>query len=158
MKRTKTDFILLYTSIFCFLVFSSSFLLMPVDTKAQINGISAASFAAGIMFWLGLISGCLIQALLAVRYKNRMAAKAQGNGRKIVPVSRIGLISFLRNTPAIIADVGFAVSLVGLAAVMIVTGGAGYVNFSFMFVVTFTFAMHCILNGRIYANITSAMK
>ena len=158
VKRTKTDFILLYTSAFCFLVFSSSFLLMPVETKAQINGISAASFAAGIMFWLGLISGCFVQTLLAARYKNRIAARMQGTGRKVKPTSRIGLLTILRNPPAIIADVGCAVSFIGLVAIMIITGGVGYVNFSFMFVFTFTFAMHCILNGRIYANITNAMK
>ena len=156
MKRTKTDFILLFSSVFCFLVLSSSFLLMPVETKAQINGISAATFAAGIMFWFGLISGSLIQALLAVRYNNRMAAS--NNVRRIKPTSRIGLLSFFKNTPAIIADVGCATSLIGLVVVMIITHGVGYVCFSMAAVFTFTFVMHCILNGRVYSNITSAIK
>ena len=156
MKRTKTDFILLYSSVFCFLVFSSSFLLMPLETKAQINGISVATFIAGIMFWLGLISGSLIQVLLALRYNNR--SKAGGSARRVKPQSRIGLISFLRNTPAIIADVGCAASLVGLVVVIILTHGIGYVCFSFASVFSFTFVMHCILNGRVYADVTSAMK
>ena len=158
MKSTKTDLILLYLSVFCFLAFSVSFLLMPVETEAQINGISVPSFIAGIMFWLGLISGCLSQVLLAVRYNNRMRAKANGNGRKVTPTSRIGLFSILRNTPAIIADVGCAVSFAGLVAVFVITSGTGYVCFSFMSAFSFTFVMHCILNGRVYANITSTIK
>ena len=158
MKKLKTDFILLYISVLCFLVFSVSFLLMPLESKTQINGISVPSFAAGIMFWLGLIFGAASQTLLSARYKNRMSARAREIGRNVRPASRVGLFTFLRNTPAIIADVGCAVSFAGLVAVLIITGGAGYVCFSFMSVFAFTFAMHCILNGKIYANITNAMK
>lgn len=120
-----------------FFVMSASFLLMPfVDNS---NGVNAFGMTVGLMFWLGLLIGICMQILIAASKKS------------IKKNQRIGLCSFMRNIYGSIADIVFIVSIVMLVIGIILTNQSGYICYIAISMLTFSFCMHCILNGKIFA-------
>lgn len=146
----KKEIILLYVSIGCFFLMSVSFLLMPIDFATR--GSQIFNLLIGIMFWTFLVAGLVIQFILNKIRKNWFI---RNRIRSSQFRSKVGLISFVRNLPACIADGILAVSLIGLIISVIATNGIGYVCYIFMALLVFSFCMHCILNGKIYYFITN---
>lgn len=147
MNRKKVDSIWLGISVFCFLLLAISFLLMPFGTTATADKISAVTLISGIVFWASIVLGIVAQCVLSSR---RKAWYSKNRIKKSRVKQKIGLISFFKNTYAAIADIGLALSLTGLIAVLIVTQGTGYVCYVFISLFVFSFSMHCILNGKNY--------
>lgn len=140
----KKDFIWLYVSIASFLLLSISFLLMPIDSTA--DHIKFISILPGIMFWGFLALGVATQIILTHMRKKWISK----NKRDITQGNRVGIISFMKNIPATIADVAFVLSVVGLVIALIATDSTGYVCYIFMAMSVFSFSMHCIFNGKNY--------
>ena len=141
----KKNYMTLYTSIGSFFLMSVSFLLMPIDFAAK--GQQIFNLLIGIMFWVFLILGIITQTMLN---RARKSWFIRNHIRRFQFRGKIGLISFLQNLPACIADGMLVLSVIGLIISIIVTNGIGYVCYIFMSLTVFSFCMHCILNGKIY--------
>ena len=123
-------------SIMGFMVMSISFLLMPfVDNS---GGVNVYSITVGLMFWIGLLMGIIMQIVSVNTCKDKNKDYA------------IGLCSFMKNTYGIIADCVVVVSIVIFIIGMVVTNQTGYICF-----VGIAFCMHCVCNGRVFRCILS---
>lgn len=149
----KKEIILLYISIGCFFLMSVSFLLMPIDFATK--GLQIFNLLIGIMFWVFLLLGIITQFILGHMRKNWFI---RNRIRKFQFRSKVGLISFVQNLPACIADGIFVISLIGLIISVIATNGIGYACYIFMALLVFSFCMHCILNGKVYYFLTNQDK
>lgn len=154
MEQKKIDVIWVIVSIGSFALMSASFLLMPLDRTVEVY--DALDIIPGVMFWLFLILGITGQILLTIRRKRFFETdrRKRTQARK----GRVGLLSVFKNTPAIVADVGFVISLVAFVIATKVTNGIGYICYILLAVCTFTFCSHCIFNGKIYQYVTKSLK
>lgn len=154
MREDKIDLIWLITSIAGFALMSTSFLLMPLDKTAE--QYDAMDVIPGVVFWVFLTLGIVGQIILAIKRKKFFESdrRKRFQSRK----GRIGLLNVFKNIPAIVADVGFVISLVGFVIATKITNGMGYVCYILIAICVFTFCSHCIFNGKIYEYTTSLSK
>ncbi len=152
MKRKKTDLIWLVVSIALFLCMSVSFLLMPIETSATLSGLSVTAFIAGIAFWLFLLLGCVSQAILTYRRNKWYVINRVRYGK--IKQGKLGIISFFQNKYAMIADITLAVSFLTLVCLQLFGYNTGYICYVLVCTCSFSFCMHCILNGKIFYHIT----
>lgn len=145
MKEIKKARILLSGSVVSFFLMSASFLLMPIDLMA--NAV------VGIMFWIFFLLGIVFQIILASQ-KESWIQNEQKRKRRLHK-KRVGIFSFMQNFLACIADVICVLCIIGLIVSVYLTNGIGYVCYIFMAMLSFSFCMHCILNGKIYYYITN---
>lgn len=143
MARKKIDMLWLIVSIGGFALMSTSFVLMPLDKTVEIY--DSMDIIPGIMFWAFLMLGVVGQVLLTIRRKRFLETNRSDSGLR---KERIGLISVFKNVPAIIADVGFVISLVAFVLAINVTNGIGFICYILLAICVFTFCLHCILNGK----------
>ena len=139
MKETKILKKLLSISIACFLLFSVSFLLMPVKDLGIIPGL---------MFWFGLTLAIISQILLELRRRSFFAA--HNVDRRILQKPHCGMLTFFANHHARMMDISFLVALSFSIAIFGITKGFGYICNVCISISVFTFCMHCVLNGRNY--------
>lgn len=147
MKQRTMDRVLLGISIGSFLLMSASFLWMPLDT---------ASFIPGLLFWFGLILGVSLQIVLEVRRRAFFASYEVK--REEIQKPRNGLLTFGANQAAVIADDVMILSVIAAVLAFIITKGHGFVCYVFIATTTFSFCLHCILNGRIYFHAINQLK
>ena len=147
----KRDVFLKYLviSIIAFFAFSLSFLLMYIDTDKTEQALNVFDVIVGVMFWLGLVIGIIMQILLSRRIKgfyvknnNRIAERGK--------YQKIGLIAFFQNRIASFFDAIFIFSLVVLVAVIVLTNATGLECYIFTALTSFSFCAHCIFNGKNY--------
>lgn len=155
MSRKQVDTIWLGFSIFFFLMFAVSFLLMPLGSETPIESISAYTMVAGLMFWISIIMGIVTQCVLAHRRRSWYVIHRI---RKARATQKIGLISFFKNSYATVADAVTILSLIGLVIAMIATQGTGYICYVLVSLFVFSFSMHCILNGKVFYHIINQNK
>lgn len=155
MSRKSVDTIWLGLSIFFFLMFAVSFLLMPLGSETPTENISAYTMVAGLVFWISIIMGIVTQCVLAHRRRSWYVIHRI---RKVRATQKVGLISFFKNSYAIVADVVTILSLIGLVIAMIATQGTGYVCYVLVSLFVFSFSMHCILNGKVFYHIINQNK
>ncbi len=147
MKQRQIDRILLGVSVGCFLIMSISFLLMPIES---------ITILPGLLFWLSLVLGLILQIVLEVR--RRAFFKSYTVKRKKMQKPKNGLLSFGSNAAAIIADRSMIISFVAMILAFILTKGYGYICYIFIATTIFSFCMHCVLNGRIYFHAKNQIK
>ena len=150
MERKKVDVIWLVVSIVSFALMSISFVLMPLDKTIELYDLM--DIIPGIMFWVFLLFGVVGQVLLTIRRKQFLEINKQKRFR--IKKERIGLISVFKNIPAIIADVGFVISLVVFVIATEIANGIGYICYILLAVCVFLFCLHCILNGKNFRYVT----
>lgn len=155
MSRKSVDTIWLGLSIFFFLMFSVSFLLMPLGSESPTENISAYTMVAGLMFWISIIMGIATQCVLAHRRRSWYVIHRI---RKVRATQKVGLISFFKNSYATVADAVTILSLIGLVIAMIATQGTGYICYVLVSLFVFSFSMHCILNGKVFYHIINQNK
>lgn len=149
MKSKYSDLVWLLVSIFGYLVMSISFTIMPlIDQQAS----PFIDKLPGLMFWSFLLIGAVSQIVLAVR-RNKWL-NANGIEGPSSAKCRIGLLSFMRNLPACLADGLFVLSLIALIIAVIMTDGMGYLCYVFLAFTVFSFCMHCVFNGKVYYFLT----
>ena len=147
MKNTKTEAILLGASILCFLVMSLMFLLMPLEEE---------TFVTGIVFWAGLLGGSVLQVI--VNALRKAFFKRNDISYKNAKKSRAGILRIFSNRLAMIADITCGVALLATVVSMIVTRGYGYICYVFISLTVFSFALHCIFNGKNFDFILNKSK
>lgn len=150
MSRKSVDTIWFGLSIFFFLMFAVSFLLMPLGSETPTENISVYTMVAGLMFWLSIIMGIVTQCVLAHRRRSWYVIHRI---RKARASQKIGLISFFKNAYAIVADVVTILSLIGLVIAMVATQGSGYICYVLVSLFVFSFSLHCILNGKVFYHV-----
>ncbi len=129
----------------CFALTSATFLWMPFATGAT-AGNRAGAVITGLIFWLSLISGGVLAGLAGRAYRS-----LDGPSAKTAEMQRrIGAVTFLSNTIAVVADV-----MLGLIVLFgIVTACTRlretYVPYFLLFSGTAALSAHCFFNGRIY--------
>lgn len=151
MKNKVNGRRLLILSMAFFLLFGISFLLMPLGggsrTGLEETGPSAMTLLSGGLFWASLLGGIVTQVMAAAQWR----AWRKKNSRT---ASRgIGIFSFFRNKFAMAADITVPVSLIALIIAMKLTNGAGYICFVLIGLLTFSFSMHCICNGKVFRDL-----
>lgn len=143
-KKSKCN-VYLIASVISFFVFSVSFLLMPIETRKVINDVNLVSIVAGVMFWLGLVIGSVMQILFC-KSIGKVAFEKKTNP---------GLISFFKNKLAMVFDVLLILSGLGLVFSIILTSATGYACYIFVTLTAFCFCAHCIFNGKNYCFIAN---
>lgn len=154
MQQKKIDLIWLIVSIGSFALMSVSFLLMPFDKTVE--QYDTMDIIPGVMFWLFLVLGVAGQIILTIRRKRFL--ETDRRKRFQARNGRVGLLSVFKNIPAIVADVGFVISLVAFVIATKVTNGMGYICYILLAICAFTFCSHCIFNGKIYEYVTKLSK
>lgn len=141
-SRQKTQR-LLWISILCYAVTAASVFLLPFSGSEE-DTLSPAGFAAGIVFWAGLILGTLTYFLAWRQVRNHRGYQ------KLKAATRPGCISFGRNIPALVADILFipmaVITIIG-SCIRNVPELLMLVSMSLMLL---TFFWHFVLNGRVY--------
>ena len=135
----------LCVSIACFFLMSASILFMPINFVAV--GMKYVDHLIGISFWVFLSAGIATQIVLNLK---RLAWLKKNKIRANHSVLGVGLITFMKNAPACVADGAVVVSLFCLVISSIATEASGYICCVFAALLSFSFCMHCILNGKIY--------
>lgn len=125
------------------LILSMSFLFMPFGVGLKDKN-TIPMFISGGLFWIGFI-GTTVMALNI--NKSRRASPVF---KELYPVQRqLGLIHFFQNKAAAAADITMCVAILGfvISKWMI---ASNYGQFAAISLFTFSFGMHCMLNGINY--------
>ncbi len=140
--------IILLLSVVCFFLMSVDFLIMPIGNNIE-KDMKWFEILTGVLFWLPLTSGCVLQGILYLYYKKNSNNKNSANYKFL------GAISFFRNKLAAIFDLISIISLVVFIIMLIFTDATGYFCYVLISLFSFSFSMHCILNGKIYNSLFS---
>lgn len=144
-KMQKRQMFYLYMAFLA--VLSISVFLMPVGIEIA-DKTNLLTYLSGVMFWIGLV-GTICMALYITYLRKRSKEFAE----RISNNTKLGIIHFFQNKPAIISDVLLFVSLIGFAIVRILSSTT-ILSFLFLSLFIFSFGMHCMLNGSNYNYIT----
>ena len=141
MNANKSKLLLL-VSVACFLLMSVDFLIMPIANNIE-KDMRWFEILTGILFWLPLIIGVILQVVLSLNYKKNISKDMTDN-------KRFGAISFFKNKIAAVFDVISIISLITFIAMLIFTNATSYFCYILISLFVFSFCMHCILNGKIF--------
>lgn len=147
------DKLWLYGSYGCFFLMSASFLIMPLDAYNENIKTSTLNMVSGLCFWVFLIIGCILQGVLA-HYRKKWCSRYRMS-KEVEKKSGRGVVSFFKNSSAIVADITFLLGIVCVAIAMVLTESKGYICYVFIAVTVFSFCMHCIFNGKNYYFVTN---
>jgi hypothetical protein len=126
---------------------SLMFLLMPLEEE---------TFVTGIVFWAGLLGGSVLQVI--VNALRKAFFKRNDISYKNAKKSRAGILRIFSNRLAMIADITCGVALLATSVSMIATRGYGYICYVFISLTVFSFALHCIFNGKNFDFILNKSK
>lgn len=155
MRNKKIDYTWLVISVLSYLIFATSFMIMPFESASAEDGFSITSHLSGLAFWISLLIAIVSQTVLAVRRKKRNIASRV---RQIKNTQNIGIFCFFKNKLAAVFDVVSVLSLIGLVVALFFTRGIGYICYVFVAALVFSFSMHCIFNGRVYNELKGEHK
>lgn len=119
--------------------------LMAAAIALMIPSLRVPAYVTGGMFWLFLAAGIVFQVILSARRR-----KWQRGSEEKRPARGIGLIRFFRSIPGAVFDILLILSLAGLGLSLWLTRSAGAVCYIFLALSVFSFAAHCVFNGKNY--------
>jgi len=135
----------LILSILGFLISSSTFFLVPFASFEEKGLAYNLAYIIGIGFWMGLLLAIVFTSLLSsLRLKEEKKAK-----NKKLSNSRIGIAKFFSNNIAKTFDIIFFISLIGQVVVLMIDTYI-MVEVVILFMLVFSFEMHCVFNGKNY--------
>lgn len=134
MDRKK----LLYVQIISFLISSISLSLTSFVSYEDGTAKIVFSIIVGLLFWIGLAVGIILNFMLKNKTKNRLENE-----------KGIGLICFFKNKIAICFDVAMIFLLVA-SIVVIAIQTESFIGSIVIALFVFSFEMHCIFNGKIF--------
>lgn len=144
----KTAKVLFYASLSCVILLGLSFLIMKPVT---LSGNEVLITALGIVFWILLILSIVFGFMAAAMVKKNVEEE---KWRSMLP----GIISFFKSDIAKIADIAFAVSLILVIVSVNTQLKYSYAVYVFLLVLTVSFGMHCLYNGKAYRLFSSNNK
>lgn len=143
-QRRKKAVRYLKLSIFCFAIQAASVLLEPFALKADGSGLTGIGYLLGVVFWLGLLSGCFF--FWMTWNLMHQSTVYQEQKMKRMP----GILGFFRTDAAKMTDP------IWIAALAISVLGNVWDKFPHMMTLSamslalFMFYLHMIVNGRVY--------
>jgi len=133
-----------------FLVSSSTVFLIPFASFKENGLANVLAYVIGGGFWIGLLLSIIFLLILnSIRVKTEKATKKQT--RKS---TKIGLIKIFSNRIATFFDMLFVISLVSQIVIMVLKNTNQVLAITVLFLVAFSFEMHCVFNGRNYLYIS----
>ena len=143
MKYKRNHKALFIASLTFMLLFSASFLIMPLASALSFGGSNVLLMINGLWFW---ITGILAGGTFLAANRKRKSVSVDNN-------SRPGILCFCLNPWAKIADCTFVASILGLTVTIIFASQIFFV-FILASLTVFSFLMHCVLNGRNFKYLT----
>ena len=143
MERKRSGKRLMILSILGFFVCALSALLLPLSVAAG-RQLSVIGLLVGILFWVGLLGG------IVLFFMSWLKVKSDRGYLTLKTESRWGLISFFRSGPAATADVLCIVMIIATVVGNLLPVFPYVLNAVIIFILIFTFCLHCILNGRVF--------
>ena len=143
IKKIKQLFWLVVMSQF---LMSSSILLMPVAVRVEQQD-GKMTVLIGLLFWSFTITGYVLLAMANSKRKRFINRKIDGN---LQMNCRPGIAEFFTNVPAKVADVTMILSFFVFMIISFTEWRYKYISYVLLFVLFFSFHMHCMFNGRIY--------
>lgn len=141
-SKKRGKIMLLFYGLFL-LIWSGSILIMPMaSAKKELTMIPM--YVSGGCFWFGLLGTITTAVIINMFRKKNCKYKSKHH-----ELNQIGLISFFKNKPAIVADVVMFVSIVCFIVAKIWIDNL-YLLFICLAIFVFSFGMHCMLNGKNY--------
>lgn len=144
IKRVKTNLLL---AIIFLSIHAATFLLMPLASKYADVTHRISLITLGSTFWAAMLAGYVFLLIANVHRRQFVRKKLNGDYRMN---SRIGVLNFFANTPAIVADIILFVSIAVFVAMLLFKATDNYGTFVMLFLLDLSLNLHCILNGRIY--------
>lgn len=134
-------------SVFFLFCSSASVFLLPFTSMEELSNdtkdILSPSVIGGI-FWIGILIGYLL--LLYENTQRKKELKKNGKVKRAIP----GAFQIFRNKKAMMIDCIFIISLLGLIICQSVTIIKPNLGYTMIFLVLFSFHLHCYINGENY--------
>lgn len=143
----KKQFLLILTA---FIISACMVVLIPFSTGDDGN-LSLLGYAAGILFWAGLIAGIIGYLYL---YKKGKAVIAEHIDKKRIPSG----LRFFSNPPAAVMDAVLIISLAGTIYCALHVTVSQYIAMVFLLLTLAGVYAHFLLNGKIYQYIWNSKK
>ena len=132
-------------SVLSFLLSSAAVLLMPLASFEREAWRQAVAYILASVFWLGIIAGVLFL---------RPVSKRRKRDTQYREISGSVLTRFFSNRTAVVIDVLLAISVIALAAALIIRVMPQWAFSTILSVFMFSFETHWLFNGRNYAYLT----
>ena len=148
MQNIRKIRCLLIFTIISFFIMSTDFLLMPISNLITTHNTRWIDILSGIVFWISLISAivlCLFYIQSCQLWRKQNITDENGHNKR-----QIGLITFFSNPFSIVADAVMCISFFVFIMLMIFTDRTGFICYVDIAFLTFSFCMHCILNGKYF--------
>ena len=127
----------------CFSLISIALLLLPLCGTGETGVEKGIGTLAGILFWAGIISGCVSYFLMYRKYKEALA--------KRLPQSRIPSCLRVRGNPAAIGiDILFLIGLIGTVYCNVTIGANRILDFLSLFITITCFYLHFLATGKVF--------
>ena len=137
-----------YTVVAAFLISSLSVLLLIIPVTIPTEGLPLTYTVCGIVFWAGLAIGILLWLILYLKVRKQ-------SGYAVVKkhIHRPGIANIFSNKSAKAWDCIMILSLAGVIAGTIFFPYASFLNSIFICIFLFSFHLHYLYNGKVYAYI-----
>lgn len=135
----------------CFFLISLSLLFLPISTASHKEGLTAAGVLTGVLFWAGLVSGCISYFLMYRKYK-KVLIKELPKSRVLAP------LRFFCNRAAIAVDAVLMLSIAGVIYCSVAVRASRILEFVSLFLLITSLYLHFLVTGRIFQYLVQRKK
>ena len=133
----------------CLFLIFIALLLLPLCGTGETGMEKGIGTLVGILFWAGIISGCVSYFLMYRKYKEALA--------KRLPQSRIpSYLGVWGNPVAIGIDILFLLGLIGTVYCNVTIGANRILNFLSLFITITCFYLHFLATGKVFQYLAQA--
>ena len=153
MTRLKIPIlkILFWAAVACWVVFSSSFVVMHSASNALVNGDKSLAIVAGFLFWIPLVIATTLLTLINL-------ARRKVEGRKKKRKRQWGVYSFFTCKPGYIADFMCICWFTSFVICLFTPSREQIITMIFFALFVLAFCMHCLFNGETFRYVQSHQK
>ena len=127
----------------CFFLISIALLLLPLCGGGETGIEKGIGTLVGILFWVGIMSGCVSYFLMYRKYKEAL--------EKRLPQSRIpSCLRVWGNPVAIGIDILFLIGLIGAVYCNVTIGVNRILDFLSLFITITCFYLHFLATGKVF--------
>ena len=127
----------------CFFLISIGLLLLPLCGTGGTGIEKGIGILVGILFWVGILSGCISYFLMSRKYKGVL--------EKRLPESKLpSCLRIWGNPVAIGNDVLFLLGLAGTIYCNVTVGANRILDFLSLFITITCFYLHFLVTGKVF--------
>lgn len=127
----------------CFFLISIALLLLPLCERGETGMEKVLGTLVGILFWVGILSGCISYFLMSRKYKGAL--------EKRLPESKLpSCLRIWGNPVAIGNDVLFLLGLAGTIYCNVTVGANRILDFLSLFITITCFYLHFLVTGKVF--------